>query len=1051
MPNDLLSVAALNPDAIIRSLSIQERKRLLDVDKKGEHSAPSAPDWEPFKKHPHLFADRLRAAGIGSELDYVRLCNPSVTELRSRPDWVEEHDTLCRTKVGAESWMSLEAPFIRYLRPLVEKGLSDIEAAVTRSDAGTWISHRPAADLFLGGLNGQLYQIVRRTLILELNVARLRGELVGSSSEERFHAFEQLLSDESYQKSLFDEYPLIYRLASSTICNWRDAAVELIERLHQDWDDLTKTGLIPPGVSLESIALGSGDLHARGRSVAILSLSGGGRLVYKPRDLSVYSEFQSLLAGVGDLGFSCPYRTVNVAARGPYGWTEFIGHSACTDSDQLDRFYRRQGGYVALLHALRGVDMHFENVIAAGEYPVLVDLEGLFHPPTDLLIPDDISAPAQEAFREVRESVLRTGLLPMQTFDPRADMSGMGGRGGQLTPYEVLVEEGVRKEDMRLERKAVQMADRANQPVPVQTAPPLLAHREEVERGFREMYELLATHREQFTKAGGFLDRFRGLKVRVIPRPTSLYARLLGESLHPDLMRDASDRDRLFDSLWAGAHERPWLSRVIEAEREELFRGDIPSFHAFVGSRDIVQTDGTVIEDFVETSVLGDARERLSALTSDEVERQLWYVRASISGSDAVLHVRKSRTSSEHASPATKAETLSPIEIAESIGDRLLDTAKTGDRRATWVGITMVDEARWMCMPVGFDCYSGNAGIALYLGYLSAETQEARYREMALMALDEAFEVAMSDEIQNAGSRYAVFTGPAGVAYSMLHVQQLFDGVRLWPRIDAIVAGLVDTIKDDEELDVLGGSAGFLLLSLALLQASGRGDYEEAARVTAAHLLRAQREDGSWSSPLATDDAGGGLTGFAHGAAGIAYSLVTAGTALGDDSYIAAGLRGFGWEEGLFDEATGNWPDLRAGIPQSTGGAMNAFCHGSAGIALARAACPSDLLPPESSHVLSRALDAVAVAGFAGSQCLCHGALGNAEPFLARHGSEHSVVARALHEARIAGLEFRCGTPAGLEVPGLMTGIAGIGYGLLRLTRPDRIPSVLTLEGPIET
>jgi lantibiotic modifying enzyme len=38
--------------------------------------------------------------------------------------------------------------------------------------------------------------------------------------------------------------------------------------------------------------------------------------------------------------------------------------------------------------------------------------------------------------------------------------------------------------------------------------------------------------------------------------------------------------------------------------------------------------------------------------------------------------------------------------------------------------------------------------------------------------------------------------------------------------------------------------------------------------------------------------------------------------------------------------------------------------------------------------------------------------------------------------------------PLGVETPGLMTGLAGIGYQLLRLAAPDIIPSVLVLEPP---
>jgi lantibiotic modifying enzyme len=40
------------------------------------------------------------------------------------------------------------------------------------------------------------------------------------------------------------------------------------------------------------------------------------------------------------------------------------------------------------------------------------------------------------------------------------------------------------------------------------------------------------------------------------------------------------------------------------------------------------------------------------------------------------------------------------------------------------------------------------------------------------------------------------------------------------------------------------------------------------------------------------------------------------------------------------------------------------------------------------------------------------------------------------------------GIPLGVESPGFMAGLAGIGYGLLRLIEPDRVPSVLALEMP---
>ena len=38
--------------------------------------------------------------------------------------------------------------------------------------------------------------------------------------------------------------------------------------------------------------------------------------------------------------------------------------------------------------------------------------------------------------------------------------------------------------------------------------------------------------------------------------------------------------------------------------------------------------------------------------------------------------------------------------------------------------------------------------------------------------------------------------------------------------------------------------------------------------------------------------------------------------------------------------------------------------------------------------------------------------------------------------------------PSIVEAPGLLVGLAGIGYGLLRLAYPERVPSVLVLAPP---
>jgi hypothetical protein len=83
---------------------------------------------------------------------------------------------------------------------------------------------------------------------------------------------------------------------------------------------------------------------------------------------------------------------------------------------------------------------------------------------------------------------------------------------------------------------------------------------------------------------------------------------------------------------------------------------------------------------------------------------------------------------------------------------------------------------------------------------------------------------------------------------------------------------------------------------------------------------------------------------------------------------------------------------------------------------------------------------------------LCHGELGILESLtvLGAHGNAGAAATAERRAAFLLGAldQFgpRCGTPTGVSCPGLLAGLAGIGYGLLRLGLTDQIPSVLLLE-----
>jgi lantibiotic modifying enzyme len=104
---------------------------------------------------------------------------------------------------------------------------------------------------------------------------------------------------------------------------------------------------------------------------------------------------------------------------------------------------------------------------------------------------------------------------------------------------------------------------------------------------------------------------------------------------------------------------------------------------------------------------------------------------------------------------------------------------------------------------------------------------------------------------------------------------------------------------------------------------------------------------------------------------------------------------------------------------------------------------------------ITQAVETTLASGFGDNHSLCHGDLGNLDFILQasevlnndkwRAAVQH-MTARVLDDVERNG--WKCGIVKPVETPGLMTGLAGIGYGMLRLAEPNVTPSVLTLSPP---
>lgn len=404
------------------------------------------------------------------------------------------------------------------------------------------------------------------------------------------------------------------------------------------------------------------------------------------------------------------------------------------------------------------------------------------------------------------------------------------------------------------------------------------------------------------------------------------------------------------------------------------------------------------------------------------------------------------------------------LETADRIGARLCRDALWADQRCNWLGASF-DSFGPVMTPIyksfGSDLYGGTSGIALFLSHLFQVLPTPQYRTTALGAMRQALS-HIKDIEQN---QFGLYAGSGGVIYTLLHMGEIFEQ-------DDCVHQALDLLKaraqeppSPHQLDVIGGIAGSLAL---LLYAHGQYPHEwllDQARRQGYYLLdQARKRDFGWSwttlppSVPCIDD----LTGFSHGAAGIAWSLLELYHTTGDEVFLEGACEGFRYERHLYSPDRENWPDLRGLDSEETEDNgelkyMIAWCHGAPGIALSRLRAykitGEQSYQEEAEAALRTTIGALQKLDPTNANySLCHGAAGNADVLIYAStvlgDDRYRLLAERVGQQGIEWYEStRISWPSGLSsresTPPLMQGAAGAGYFYLRLYDSDRVPLIL--------
>ncbi|HEY7770375.1 type 2 lanthipeptide synthetase LanM family protein [Longimicrobium sp.] len=1021
------------------------------------------------ESHPEALERRLTAAGIRyAPAELASRIGP-LKALAGRPEWLDAFlEIHAALKAAADTprfdppagpWRFVRAsdplPFQHLLAPVVVLASRDLHAR--RPWAGSLLAEAAVAEVERGLLQTLVYLFSRS---LQSDFSYFRGgdpvswRGVDAEGDELYREFCHHLLAHGLD-DFFATRPVLARLLVCAVQTWSGATARLLDRLRADLALLeTEFGGGRPLGRVVEFAGKLSDRHDGGDSVAVLGFASGQRIVYKPRDLRIEQWFNALLAGLNGTGSMPRLRTLRVCVRERYGWTEFVEPLPCADAGGIVAFYERAGALLCLAYVLGGTDLHAENLMASGADPVLVDVEMLFQPECEFapLLPAAESAQEDHPVWPPTQ-VYATGLLPIGSLQGHGtvDLSGLGATPGQSTGRTLPAFGQVNRSGMCLLDEEVRTPGLPNRPACGGVHAGVRDHADAVARGFAAAWGTVIRHRVEVLER---VEQCVALPIRVVFRPTRHYSDLRFEAVSPGAVRSGTAHDLVYERLYAAALDGPArqpLVRLAASEVRTLRRLDIPRFTTAADATWVELDDGVRIEGCLSRSGYARVVERVRTMDLGSLDVHLQLIGLALATDDGPRPAAPAGTGG-------RAEAHDPlgaddaVAAAAGIVAYLRRKALYRGKDVLWLGVRgMHESATPHLRPLRFDLYSGSVGVALFLAAFARVTGDPEARRMALGALSE-LRCALRRPGDSPLARYDVggASGLGSVAYGLLRCGTLLnDGGIVEDAGRAARLITPERVAADEVLDVMRGAAGGLLGILAVHEAAPEPALVDNALACARHLVHTRVESGDGACAWRTIRRER-RSGLSHGAAGIAYALMRVHHHFPGEGFGRVAREAVAFENTLYDPDAGDW---RALLPEDADGnarrSMCTWCNGAAGIGLARLLGDA----PATRDDVDRALRATLRSLGTGADFVCCGETGRVELLLEAAERldlpEQAFVARrhlAWMVGRAAGsggFHLGTGRSGGNQDVGLFTGLAGIGYQLLRSTHPGQVPPFL--------
>lgn len=354
------------------------------------------------------------------------------------------------------------------------------------------------------------------------------------------------------------------------------------------------------------------------------------------------------------------------------------------------------------------------------------------------------------------------------------------------------------------------------------------------------------------------------------------------------------------------------------------------------------------------------------------------------------------------------------------------------------------------------DFYDGIAGVIFFL----LQVYRIHPHPVILKILKGALQQLMTGEPDEKNFLNGFYQGKAGVIYVLKTAAQILHDNKMDKEAEKRLSDLLVSADGEEQTDIISGLAGIILFLLYLYRLDNKREdlLNQTVKFGKSLLKKAEKSDIGYSWKT-IDTALRNLTGYAHGASGIATALIDLYAITKDEDILTGIKEAFRYENSFFNPIKQNWPDFRfdniAKKPEDEVCSL-AWCHGAPGIGLARLRAYEITGDQSFLDDGMKALDVTRKYlgdDMVNDYTLCHGLFGNASLLL----KATSVLKDEIFEKEVAELADKClqqfihrnipvpnGYHSSKESPCFMQGNSGIGYFFLQLYDPVLFPSMLS-------